>query len=89
MKRTRFTEGGEMPTTTPTNLFDSDALLVFLKTAILIILIFYAIFAIMIVRQVSLMSKTLITRVAPIVSAISIVHAGFAIGLIILIWGIL
>ena len=78
-----------MPIITPTNLFDSDTILAFLKTAILIILVFYAIFAIMIVRQVSLMSETLITRVSPIVSAISIVHAGLAIGLIILIWGIL
>jgi len=82
-------EGGEMPTTTQTNLFDAVAVLAFLKGAILLILIFYAIFALMVVRQVSLMSKTLITGVSPIIYAISIIHAGFAIGLIILAWGIL
>ena len=78
-----------MPTATPINIFNSQAVLVFLKAAILIILIFYAIFALMIVRQVDLMSKTLITPVSPIVKAVSIIHAGFAIGLIVLAWGIL
>ncbi len=82
-------EGGKMPTIIPTNPFESEAVLVFLKGVILLILIFYAIFALMIVRQVDLMSKTLITKVSPILKAFSIVHAGFAIGLIILAWGIL
>ncbi len=78
-----------MPTTIPTNLFDSDVAWVLLKAAILIILVFYVIFALMVVRQVDLMSKTLITQVSPILKAFSIVHAGFAIGLIVLTWGIL
>ena len=78
-----------MPTTIPTNPFDSEAVLIFLKAAILLILVFYAIFALMVVRQVDLMSKTLITRASPVLKAFSIVHAGFAIGLIILTWGIL
>lgn len=71
------------------NLFESEVVLIFLKTAILIILVFYAIFALMVVRQVDLMSKTLITKVSPILKAFSIFHAGFAIGLVILAWGIL
>ena len=78
-----------MPTVTLVNIFNTQAALVLLKAAILIILIFYAIFALMIVRQVDLMSKTLITPVSPIVKAVSIVHAGFAIALIVLAWGIL
>jgi len=78
-----------MPTTTPVNFFESEAILLFVKIAVLIILAFYAIFALMVVRQVDLMSKTLITRVSPILSAFSILHAGVAIGLIILAWGIL
>ncbi len=72
-----------------TNSFESEAVIAFLKIAILIILVFYAIFALMVVRQVDLMSKTLITKVSPILKAFSIVHSGFAIGLIILAWGIL
>lgn len=77
-----------MPTDT-TRFLNSEVVLSFIKLIILIILLFYAIFALLIVRQVDLMSKTLITRVSPIVRFISIVHAGFAIGLIILAWGIL
>ena len=77
-----------MPTT-PTNLLDSAATLVILKATILLILIFYAIFALMIVRQVTLMAKTLITKISTLVRLISIVNAGFAIGLTILVWGIL
>lgn len=76
----------------PTTQFDflnSEAVLIFLKAAILIILIFYAIFSTIIVRQVDLMSKTLITGISPVIRAFSILHLGFAIGLIILAWGIL
>lgn len=78
-----------MPTITPTNLLDLAAALVFLKATILIILIFYAIFALMIVRQVTLMATTLITKISPFVKLISIVHAGFAIGLIVLVFFLL
>ena len=78
-----------MPTTIPTNPFESQIVLVFLKAAILLILIFYAIFALTVVRQVDLMSKTLITPVSSILKAFAILHAGFAIALIILAWGIL
>lgn len=78
-----------MPTTTPTNLLDLAATLIFLKVAILIILIFYAIFALMIVRQVSLMATTLITKISPLIKLISVVHAGFALGLIVLVFFLL
>lgn len=83
-----------MPTT-QTPLFDPllnveiETLLFLIKIAILIILIFYAIFSLLIVRQVDLMSKTLISSVSPIVKAFSIVNAGIALGLILLVWGIL
>lgn len=78
-----------MPDINQINLFGLEGILVFAKIAILIILVFYAIFGLIIVRQVDLMSKTLITKVSPIVKAISIIHAGFALGLIALVWGIL
>lgn len=73
-----------------TNLgFDSVFTLFLLKIAILVIFIFYAIFALLIVRQVDLMGKTLITPVSPLVKALAIIHAGFAIGSIILSIGLL
>ena len=68
---------------------NSDYLNAFAKGAVLLILIFYAIFALIIVRQVDLMSKTLITKISPIVKALAIIHAGLSIGFIILAWGIL
>ena len=71
------------------NLFESEPVLLFVKLIILLILIFYAIFALLVVRQVDLMSKTLITKVSPYVKALSIIHAGFAVGFIILAWGML
>lgn len=77
-----------MPTT-QFSLFDSEPILIFLKIAILIILVFYAIFALIIVRQVDLMGKTLISDLSPIVKAIAIINAGLSIGLIVLAWGIL
>ncbi len=61
----------------------------FARITIFIILVLYAIFAILIVRQVSLMAKTLITLVSPIVYAIAIIHAGFAIGLVVFLLGTL
>ena len=78
-----------MPTLTPNDIFRSGIFLVFLKGVILLFLIFYAIFALLIVRQVDLMIKTLITPVSLKVRALAIVNAGVAIGLIILAWGVL
>lgn len=78
-----------MPTSILINSFDFEAIAGFLKAAILIILAFYAIFALLVVRQVDLMSKTLFTGVSPLLKGFAIIHAGFAIGLIVLAWGIL
>lgn len=64
-------------------------LLPILRVGILLILLFYVIFALLIVRQVDIMSKTLITGVSPIVRAVAILHAGLSIGLLVLIFGIL
>ncbi len=60
-----------------------------LKWAILLILLFYAIFAAVIVRQVDLMSKALITSISPYIRAFAFFHAIFAIGLIVLAFVIL
>ncbi len=70
-------------------LFNVTTIIPFVKLAILVILFFYAIFALLIVRQVDLMSKTLITPISPVVLAASIIHAGFAVGFFILAFGIL
>lgn len=71
------------------NLLDSDITLIFLKGVILLILLFYGIFALIIVRQVDLMSKALITSISPYIKTFVFLHAIFVIGLIFLAWGIL
>ena len=68
---------------------NSLLLLDFVKIAILTLLFFYTIFALLIVRQVDLMSKTLITPVSALVKAISIIHSGFAVGFFVLAFGLL
>ncbi len=78
-----------MPIGLTQTLLNNYYFLAFAKGAILLILVLYAIFALIIVRQVDLMSKTLITNISPIVKATAIVHAGVAIGLIVLAWGML
>ena len=60
-----------------------------IKIGILIILVIYSIFALLIVKQVDNMSKTLRTPISPLVRAISIIHAGLALGLIVLMFGVL
>ena len=77
-----------MPVTSG-DLISSQVILIFFKGVILLILIFYAIFALLIVRQVDLMGKTLITPVSGVVKAIAIIHAGFAVGFIFLAFGLL
>lgn len=78
-----------MPTTIQNNLFESYIFLILIKISILIVLVFYAIFALLVVRQVDLMSKTLITKISPTLKLISLIHLGFAIGLVVLTWGVL
>lgn len=72
-----------------TTFITSSYFLSIIKAGILLILIFYAIFAVIIIRQVDLMGKTFVTDISPVLKAFSIIHAGFAIGLIFLAWGIL
>lgn len=72
-----------MPVSTE-NLLSNPYVLFFGKAVILILLIIYTIFALIIIRQVDLMSKTLMTGIAPLIKVISYIHAVFALGLIFL-----
>ncbi len=77
-----------MPSTT-VDLLNNGYFLFFGKVAVLILLIFYAIFSLLIVRQVDLMGKTLTTGIAPVVRVFAIIHAFVALGLIFLALSIL
>lgn len=60
-----------------------------INSLIIALFILYFIFSLVIVRQVNLMTETLITEVAPALRAFSIIHSGFALGVIILFIGLL
>lgn len=51
--------------------------------------IIYFLFSLVVVRQINLMTETLITEVAPFLRAFAIIHAGVALGVIVLFIGIL
>lgn len=68
---------------------DPNLITTFLKIVTIILMVLYGIFALLIVRQVELMSKTLITPVSPIVAAMAVIHAGFALGFVALAFFIL
>ncbi len=78
-----------MQVTSTQTIFDSALATDFLRATIFIIMFFYSIFALLIVRQVMIMSETLITHVSALVRGVAIIHAGFAIGLTIFIMGTL
>lgn len=65
----------------------ATTLLLVIKFAILVLLFLYIVFSLVIVRQVKLMSQTLITPIAPIVKALAIFNAGFAIAFFVLALG--
>lgn len=70
-------------------LLPSEITLLLIKAGILIFTGVYFIFSLIVVRQVSLMTETLITEVSPVIKAFSIIHAGLALGIIILLIGLL
>lgn len=59
------------------------------RGAIIILSVLYFIFSLIVVRQVNLMTETLITEVAPLLRAFAIIHSGIALGIVILFIGFL
>lgn len=58
-----------------------------MRVGIIILAVFYFIFSLIVLRQVNLMTETLITEVSPLLRAFAILHAGLALGIIILFIG--
>ena len=63
--------------------------LILVKVGLLLLSALYFIFSLIVVRQVSLMTETLVTEVAPLIRAFSIIHSGLALGIILLFIGLL
>lgn len=69
-------------------LISSSVLLVF-KFSALSLAVLYFIFSLIVVRQVNLMTETVITEAMPVLKFFSIIHAGLALGVVILFIGFL
>ncbi len=72
-----------------TSFITSNYFLIIIKAGILLILVFYAIFALIIIKQVSSMAKTFVTNISPIFSTFAVFNAIFALVLIVLAAGVL
>lgn len=66
-----------------------DSFWLAVKIGIVTLALLYFLFSLVVVRQTYLMSKTLITEVSPLLRAFAIIHAGLALGIIILFIGFL
>lgn len=53
------------------------------EVGIFILSILYFIFSLIVIRQVALMTEALITEVSPFLRALSIIHAGLALGVVV------
>lgn len=62
---------------------------VLIKVLLLGMFGFYFIFSLVVVRQVKLMTEVLLSGGAPLLRAFSIIHAGFALGVLVLFIGLL
>lgn len=78
-----------MPVGSGLNIFETNLLIIFAKYSVLLILFFYSLFSILIVRQVSLMNKTFMTAVSPLLKDLAVYHAIASFILIGLVWKLL
>lgn len=75
--------------TTQLAIFSMATIWLAVKFALIAFSMVYFVFSLIVLRQVNLMTETLITEVAPILRALSIVYAGFSLGIIVLFIGLL
>lgn len=61
----------------------AEGLSLFIKIGFIVLASLYFLFSLIVVRQVKLMTQTLVTAVSPILKTLSIIHAVLALGLII------
>lgn len=63
-------------------------LLIVFKIGILLVSILYFLFSLIVLRQVNLMTDTLITEVSPLLRFFAILHSGFALGIVVIFFGL-
>jgi hypothetical protein len=67
-----------------TIVLSADLVVFLFKVGIIILAVFYFLFSLIVIRQVVNMTDTIASEAAPLLRAFSIVHAGVALGVIIL-----
>lgn len=78
-----------MPVDTITTLPIFDSVWLIIKLGLFILGILYFIFSLIVVQQVRLMTISLITEVSPVIRFFSLIHVGFSIAVLILLFGML
>lgn len=73
----------------PIVLFSMQSIWISIEVALVVFAAIYFVFSLIVLRQVNLMTETLITEVAPLLRALSIVYSGFSLGIIVLFLGLL
>ncbi len=68
--------------------FLNDFSLVFgVKAFLVLFLIFYSVFAVILLRQIQTMSRTMPTELSPVLKFIGIMHLGFSLAILFLVIG--
>ena len=78
-----------MPVDTHTQLSLLTSVWLIIKVGLFILGVFYFIFSLIVVQQVRLMTNSLITEVSPVIRFFSLVHVGFSLAVLILLFGTL
>lgn len=65
------------------NLLNSHGFVLTLKVGFIAVAVLYFIFSLVVIRQVNLMSETVITKTAPILKILAILHALLALGVVV------
>lgn len=60
---------------------------IFVKSFVVLILVFYSVFALILYRQIQLMNKKLPTALSPFLKFVAIVHIGVSLALLFLVIG--
>ena len=64
-----------------------ESVFLLIKSGLVLLTVAYFFFSLIVLRQINMMTDTLITEVAPILRAFAVIHAGAALGIIILFIG--
>lgn len=71
------------------SVISAGSIWVIAKAGMTILVALYFVFSLVVIRQINFMTEIFITETAPLLRAFSIIHAGLALGIILLFIGLL